>query len=180
MKDDDMARNPLSNIDSWIAVLAVLSKLSNRGQPTIECTTDSIQRDLKKIYCKDLTKREIEYILQGLQDRGFVFSEKGLLRDGRQVLYGIHPGKITKEAFTLIKIDPDRAYAHDGYEGLVYDPPRANETNPFQDDWASKLSTGIAKSIFGRDGSLELLEAAGAFLKSPECDALVKGITNLF
>jgi len=34
--------------------------------------------------------------------------------------------------------------------------------------------------MFGKDGSLELLEARGAFLKSPECDVLLKGIVSLF
>lgn len=162
-------------------MLAIISKLSGPGgRPTTDSTIDSVQRALKEIYNKDLTKREVEYILQDLQDRGFIFKEKGLLRDGRLVLYGIKPRKIAQEAFTLIKINPERAYIHNGYEGLVYDPPSLSDTSPAPREWVSKLSKGMAESMFGRDGSLELLQGAAAFLRSPECDAVLKGIVSLF
>lgn len=65
--------------------------------------------------------------------------------------------------------------------GKVYDPaPSPIAASPVEErEWVPKLSRGIAKSMFGRDGSLELLEAGGAFLKSPECDVLLNGIRSL-
>lgn len=141
-----MGKTPLSHVDSWILVLAVISKLSGpRGRPTVEATTDGVQRVLKKIYKRDLSKRQIENILQYLQNGGFIFKEKGVLRNGRKVLYRLNSSKITQEAFKLIKIDSERAYVHDGhgYEGVIYDPPSIEVGPPETDNTGILLAWGI-------------------------------------
>lgn len=139
-----MGKTPLSDVESGILVLATISKLSGRnGRLSVEATTDRFQRTLKETYGRDLTKREVENILRDLLDRGFIFKEKGLLSDGRAVLYGINPSKISQEPFTIIKIDRERAYVHNGHEGIVYDPPRVEEENPKTTNTGSFLLRGL-------------------------------------
>jgi hypothetical protein len=132
----------LSDIESWILVLVIISKRSRGGRPTVEATISRIQRDLKDIYGRNLTEREIEYILQDLQNRNFVSKKKGLLRDGRAVLYALNPCKITQEAFNVIKINPKRAYVHNGYEGMVYDPPSIEADLPETNNTEILLEAG--------------------------------------
>jgi hypothetical protein len=148
MEINEMGKAPLSDVESWILVLAAISKLSGRGgRLSVDATVDSIQRVLKDSYKKDLTRREIEYVLQDLQKRGFIYKKGGLLKDGKSVLYGITPSKITHEAFTVIKIDSERAYVHDGHEGKVYDPPSVEEENPKTTNTGILFLYGVAFGI---------------------------------
>lgn len=139
-----MKKTFLSNVDTETMVLAALSKLSPSGRLTLEATSDRIKQVLKDWYGKDLTERQIENILRNLQNRGFVYKKKGALRDGRVSLYGINPSKVTQEAFTVIEIDPERAYIHNGYEGLVYDPPSVGDETPKTTNTSSLLFCALA------------------------------------
>jgi len=152
-----MGKGDLSHVDSWMLVLALISRLSGpKGQLNVECTTGRIRQDMKEIYERNLTRRQIENILMDLESRGFIFSKKGDLRDGRKVLHRINPAKVGLEIFTLIRIDKEKGYAHDGYEGIVFDPPRTEEKPRGTDNPGNLLFCGIALGLI----SLPLLLAS--------------------
>ena len=152
-----MVKGHLSHVDSWMLVLALISKLSGpRGRLTVESDISAIQQNLKKVYGRNLTKRQIENILSDLKKGGFIFSQEGALRDGRKVLYGINRHKVRQEAFTLIKIDEEKAYVHNGYEGPVFDPPRIEEQPHRTGNTGNILFCGITLGLI----SLPLLLAS--------------------
>jgi len=143
-----MGKGPLSHVDSRMLVLAIISRLSGpKGRLNVECTTDRIQQDMERICKKNLTKRQIENILKDLKGRGFIFSEQGDLRDGRKVLYRINPDKVSQEIFTLIKIDKEKAYVHNGHEGIVFDPPRIEQQPYRTDNTGNLLFCGITLGL---------------------------------
>lgn len=174
-----MIKKNLSHVPTRILVLAAIAKLSGfrhhnelalkRPKLSVEATVRGIQLVLNRVYGRNLTRRHVERILRDLTWRGFIFKRTGLLKDGRTSLYAIQPNKIAQEAFTLIKIDSEMAYALDGSEGLLYDPPSLEtlfgETNRwFPEYWDTELIVDLLNAV-GR--SLPTL-ARGAKIVSKE------------
>ena len=120
-----MKKNHLSDVDTPILVLAAVSKLHDlrKGHRGVDATRENIKKILEKIYNRNLSLSYIDSILNDLQKQGMIFKEKGLLRKKHVALFSINSRKFFQEAFTLIKLDSDRAYVVNRYEGIVYDPP---------------------------------------------------------
>jgi len=111
----------LSRVRTRIAVLAVISKRSqSRGQAIAAATLREIRNDLKKHYLKSLSKRQV---LNVIREMGSVIVKEPDPRDGRRTLYRINPNLVENRFLSLIKLDQEKAYVHDGYEGILYDPP---------------------------------------------------------
>jgi len=111
----------LPRVQTKMAVLAVISKRSKAPGRTIAAASlREIKNDLKKIYLKDVTEKQI---LNVIRDLGNLIVRETDPRDRRLTLYRINPNMVEEAILSLIKLDDEKAYAHDGYEGIVYDPP---------------------------------------------------------
>lgn len=111
----------LPRVQTKIAVLAVISKRSRAPGRTIAAASlREIKNDLKKNYLKDVTEKQI---LNVIRDLGNLVVRETDPRDRRLTLYRINPNLVEEAILSLIKLDDGKAYAHDGYEGIVYDPP---------------------------------------------------------
>jgi len=111
----------LPRVQTKMAVLAVISKRSKAPGRTIAAASlREIKNDLKKNYLKDVTEKQI---LNVIRDLGNLIVRETHPRDRRLTLYRINPNMVEEAILSLIKLDDEKAYVHDGYEGIVYDPP---------------------------------------------------------
>jgi hypothetical protein len=119
----------LPRVEIKMAVLAVISKRSRSRERTIAAASlREIKNDLKKNYLKDVTERQV---LNVIRDLGKIVVKERDPRDRRRTLYRINPNLVEEAILTLIKLDDERAYGHDGYEGILYDPPPSPEKAKF-------------------------------------------------
>jgi hypothetical protein len=119
----------LPRVEIKMAVMAVISKRSKDRDRTIAAASlREIKNDLKKNYLKDVTKRQI---LNVIRDLGKIVIKEKDPRDRRRTLYRINPNLVEDAILTLIKLDDEKAYGHDGYEGILYDPPPSPEKAKF-------------------------------------------------
>jgi len=111
----------LPRVQTKMAVLAVISKRSKAPGRTIAAASlREIKNDLKKNYLKDITEKQI---LNVIRDLGNLIVRETDPRDRRLTLYRINPNMVEEAILSLIKLNDEKAYVHDGYEGIVYDPP---------------------------------------------------------
>lgn len=119
------SKENLPHIPSPILVLAAIVKLHDLrkgySQRGVLATRGHIQQVLEKIYHRKLGLKWIDDILGDLQKQGLIFKKRGLLSKKHVMLFGINPNRIFQESFTVIKLDSDRAYVVNRYEGIVYD-----------------------------------------------------------
>jgi hypothetical protein len=119
----------LPRVEIKMAVLAVISKRSKgRDRAIAAASLREIKNDLKKNYLKDVTERQV---LNVIRDLGNIIIKERDPRDRRRTLYRINPNLVEEAILTLIKLDDERAYGHDGYEGILYDPPPSPEKAKF-------------------------------------------------
>lgn len=112
-----------------MAVMAVISKRSKgRDRAIAAASLREIRNDLKKNYLKDVTERQV---LNVIKDLGRIVVKGEDPRDRRRTLYRINPNLMEEAILTLIKLDDGKAYGHDGYEGILYDPPPSPEKAKF-------------------------------------------------
>ncbi|MFQ6077337.1 MAG: hypothetical protein ACE5Z5_14620 [Candidatus Bathyarchaeia archaeon] len=112
---------PLPSGGAKMAVLRVISQRS-RGREGIlaAATLREVQNDLKKIYGLELTGRQILHHIKGWGD---LIQRERDPTDHRRTLYRIDPEQVDERIFRLVKLDDVRAFAHNGYEGILVDPP---------------------------------------------------------
>ena len=119
----------LPRVEIKMAVMAVISKRSKGRERTIAAASlREIKNDLKKNYLKDVTERQV---LNVIRDLGKIIVKERDPRDRRRTLYRINPNVVEEAILTLIKLDDEKAYGHDGYEGILYDPPPSPEKAKF-------------------------------------------------
>lgn len=119
----------LPRVEIKMAVMAVISKRSKGRDRTIAAASlREIKNDLKKNYLKDVTERQV---LNVIRDLGKIVIKERDPRDRRRTLYRINPNVVEEAILTLIKLDDEKAYGHDGYEGILYDPPPSPEKAKF-------------------------------------------------
>ena len=119
----------LPRVEIKMAVMAIISKRSKGRDRTIAAASlREIKNDLKKNYLKDVTERQV---LNVIRDLGKIVVKERDPRDRRRTLYRINPNLVEEAILTLIKLDDDKAYGHDGYEGILYDPPPSPEKTKF-------------------------------------------------
>ncbi|MFQ6065394.1 MAG: hypothetical protein ACE5L6_07960 [Candidatus Bathyarchaeia archaeon] len=119
----------LPRVEIKMAVMAVISKRSKGRDRTIAAASlREIKNDLKKNYLKDVTERQV---LNVIRDLGKIVVKERDPRDRRRTLYRINPNVVEEAILTLIKLDDEKAYGHDGYEGILYDPPPSPEKAKF-------------------------------------------------
>jgi hypothetical protein len=119
----------LPRVEIKMAVMAVISKRSKGRDRTIAAASlREIKNDLKKNYLKDVTERQV---LNVIRDLGKIVIKERDPRDRRRTLYRINPNLVEEAILTLIKLDDEKAYGHDGYEGILYDPPPSPEKAKF-------------------------------------------------
>ena len=119
----------LPRVEIKMAVMAVISKRSRGRDRTIAAASlREIKNDLKKNYLKDVTERQV---LNVIRDLGKIVIKEKDPRDRRRTLYRINPNLVEEAILTLIKLDDEKAYGHDGYEGILYDPPPSPERAKF-------------------------------------------------
>jgi hypothetical protein len=107
-------------------VLLALLKLSGGGSGLcIKMTVNNILKEVNTLKeakgHPPVTRTRIEQILQNLESQGFIYGERGLLSDGRVLIYGINPYKIGQELFTIIKNSEKAVVYGDKYAGIIYD-----------------------------------------------------------
>ena len=108
----------LHHVEIKMAVLAVISKRSKgRGRTIAAASLREIRNDLKKNYLKDVTKRQV---LNVIRDLGKLVVREKDPRDRRRTLYRINPNVVEEAILTLVKLDDQKAYGHDSYEGILY------------------------------------------------------------
>jgi hypothetical protein len=119
----------LPRVEIKMAVMAIISKRSKGRDRTIAAASlREIKNDLKKNYLKDVTERQV---LNVIRDLGKIVVKERDPRDRRRTLYRINPNLLEEAILTLIKLDDEKAYGHDGYEGILYDPPPSPEKAKF-------------------------------------------------
>jgi hypothetical protein len=119
----------LPRVEIKMAVMAVISKRSkSRDRAIAAASLREIRNDLKKNYLKDVTERQV---LNVIRDLGTIVVKEKDPRDRRKTLYRINPIMVEEAILTLIKLDDEKAYGHDGYEGILYDPPQSLEKAKF-------------------------------------------------
>jgi len=109
-------------------VLLALLKLSGRGSGLcVEATIENIKKVLEQDYDRVVTRTRVEQILDDLENQDFIYGKKGLLSDGRVLIYGINPYKIGQELFIVIKHkNLGRAVVYgDKYAGTIYSDTRS-------------------------------------------------------
>jgi hypothetical protein len=108
----------LPRIEIKMAVLAVISKRSKGRDRTIAAASlREIKNDLEKNYLKDVTERQV---LNVIRDLGKIVVKEKDPRDRRRTLYRINPSMVEETILTLVKLDDQKAYGHDSYEGILY------------------------------------------------------------
>lgn len=108
----------LPRVEIKLAVLAVISKRPKGRDRTIaEASLREIKNDLEKNYLKDVTERQV---LNVIRDLGKIVVKEKDPRDRRRPLYRINPSMVEEAILTLVKLDDEKAYGHDGYEGILY------------------------------------------------------------
>ena len=155
MKDIKMEN--FSDVPTRDLVLLALLKLSGRGSGLcVEATIKNIKEVLKRDYGRVVTRTRVEQILD--ESQGFIYGKRGLLSDGRVLIYGINPYKIGQELFTIIKNSEKAVVYGDKYAGIIYD----YDTQPLykiehdlqdefdDDEFYDKLKI-IRDSYFNRD-----------------------------
>lgn len=116
-----------------MAVLGSVSRLSQGRGFTESTNVDDINRDLTQRYKKKVSNRWIYAQLNKLEEKGLVRREKIKRKVGRfwnpETIYTTTRGESV--VLTLIKLDKDTAFVHNGYGGVVHDPPgTTTERNP--------------------------------------------------
>jgi hypothetical protein len=122
-----MVKRP-PRVEIKMAVLAVISKRSKgRGRTIAAASLREIKNDLKKNYLKDVTERQV---LNVIRDLGKLVVREKDPRDRRRTLYRINPNVVEEAILTLVKLDDQKAYGHDSYEGILYihHPPKKPST----------------------------------------------------
>jgi DNA-binding MarR family transcriptional regulator len=119
-------------LDLEWAVLASISRLCEECGRFLGPTIEEVLEDLEKRYGVRYTRRHIEEIVASLEKRGLVQRKRGLLRDGRVTLLTTTKGE--RVALTLIRLNEKEALVHDGWEGIVYDPPEQRSSTPTPED----------------------------------------------
>jgi DNA-binding MarR family transcriptional regulator len=115
-------------LDLRWAVLASISRLYERRGRFLGPTIEEVLEDLEKRYGVRYTRRHIEGVVADLEKRGLVQRKRGLLRDGRVTLLTTTKGE--RVVLTLIRIGGNEALVHDGWEGILYDPPGSVSGGP--------------------------------------------------
>lgn len=108
-------------IDLRLAVLGSISRLSKQRGRFIGPRLDDIKKDLKQRYDEEFSDSWLLEKISKLEGMGLVGRNRGILRNGRETLYTTKRGE--QIALTLIKLSDEEAFAHNGWEGIVYDPP---------------------------------------------------------
>lgn len=108
----------LPHLEIKMAVLAVISKRSKSRVRTIAAASlREIKNDLEKNYLKEVTERQV---LNVIRDLGKIIVREKDPRDRRRTLYRINPSVVEEAILTLVKLDDQKAYGHDSYEGILY------------------------------------------------------------
>lgn len=108
-------------IDLGLAVLGSISRLSKQSDRLTKPVLDDIKRDLKQRYGEEFSDTWLLEKISKLEDMGLVKRARGILRNGRETVYTTKRGE--NIALTLIKLSDEEAFVHNGWEGIVYDPP---------------------------------------------------------
>jgi len=139
-------------------VLLALLKLSGGGSGLcVEMTVNNILKEVNTLKeakgHRPVTRTRVEQILDNLESRGYIYSERGLLSDGRVRIYGIRDHKICQESFTIIRNSEKAVVYGDKYAGIIYD----YDTQPLykiEHDLPDELFDGLKKirdSFFDKD-----------------------------
>ena len=108
------------------SVLLALLKLSGGGSGLcVKMTVNNILKEVNTLKeakgQRPVTRTRVEQILDNFESRRYIYSEKGLLSDGRVRIYGIRDHKICQESFTIIKNSEKAVVYGDKYAGIIYD-----------------------------------------------------------
>jgi hypothetical protein len=125
------------------AVLSSISRLCEKHGRFTGPTYEDVLQDLEKRYGVKYSMRWIEDAVSFLKKGGYVNTQRGLLKDGRITLLTTKKGE--KVAFTLIKLDEEKAVVHNGWEEIVYDPSPNNSGS--QGNWAEIILPIVAGVI---------------------------------
>lgn len=108
-------------IDTRWAVLESMSRLSKWGFG--RSIRKNILENLKQRYGLILDDRQFFRITKFLRENGFIEKEVGRLDDMRTTVYNIAPGRAVDICLTKIELNKDEALVHNGWVGIVHDPP---------------------------------------------------------
>jgi|GEM_PF-4836192 len=112
---------PLPAEGAKIAVLHIVSQRSKGGRGVIAAATlREIENDLRKIHDVELTRRQI---LNHIHDWGDLIIRDTDPVNKRRTLYRMNRERVDEQIFTTIKLNDERVFAHDGYQGILMDPP---------------------------------------------------------
>lgn len=111
-------------VDLGLAVLGSISRLSKQSDRLSKPALDDVKKDLKERYGEEISDRWLLEKISKLEDMGLVRRAKGILRNGRETVFTTKRGE--EVALTLIKLSDEEAFVHNGWEGVVYDPPSSN------------------------------------------------------
>lgn len=111
-------------IDLGLAVLGSISRQSKQSGRLTKPVLDDIKSDLKQRYGEEFSDTWLLEKISKLEDMGLVRRARGILRNGRETVYTTKRGE--EVALTLIKLSDEEAFVHNGWEGVVYDPPSSN------------------------------------------------------
>lgn len=124
-------------IDLGLAVLGSISRQSKQSGRLTKPVLDDVKRDLKQRYGEEFSDTWLLEKISKLEDMGLVRRARGILRNGRETVYTTKCGE--EVALTLIKLSDEKAFVHNGWEGIVYDPPPSNRekatTKPLPRDY---------------------------------------------
>jgi len=117
-------RSKSSGLSTMFLVLGSVSRLSG-GRRWHAPTMKDIREDLRDRYGETFTPEWIRHRIAELEKMNLVTRQKGSLRDGRETIFLTTRGETV--TLTMIRLEGDRAFVHDGWEGIIHDPPKPTE-----------------------------------------------------
>jgi len=125
----------------WKTLICIDRLCAARGRchpPTL----DEIQEELRKRYGVEQSKRQILIYIKELEAIGLVKKFRGMLADGRKVIY-IITSEEKPVAFSFIRISDSEAIVYnDEWEGVVYLKDKGLKIMRFEDHYASTFLWG--------------------------------------
>ena len=105
-------------------------------------TLDEIQEELRRRYGVEQSKRQILIYIKELETIGLVKKFRGVLADGRKVIYVI-TGEEKPAAFNFIRISDSEAIVYnDEWEGVVYLKDKELKIMRLEDHYVSTVLRG--------------------------------------
>ena len=105
-----MNKRNWSHYPTWLLTVSAIANHSVDGIWKGTVTFNRVKETLNTVYGRNLTRKQVENVLRYLNNEGIIFKKRGMLQDGRQVVYGLNPKKVVQETLTIIKVDSEKFY----------------------------------------------------------------------